>query len=325
MIKNPDDHLHVYMLNVGQGDTTIIISPKGKIIIIDAMKPKKVRNFLSQLNTDGNIEHLIVTHPHDDHYTACDTLASNYNIYQATFTPFWNEWGMGAPGYRNIIATLYTNGTNINFLSGYSRYYPEEVLIPDQNEEPVIDPAKPFLELLGPTNDMIRKLEEANVLECNHLSIMCRITWKNFQMIITGDAQMENWAFFDHERLLEEKCQVLQAAHHGSKNGTQWERIERLNPSTIIVSSCREGGDSIPDICGSSIFAKFNSENNKFACLTEDTGTIHLKVSSGGNRSLRMMGESREENVNFDNSTPLSENSNPTDWMVLLQKRMENL
>ncbi len=94
-------------------------------------------------------------------------------------------------------------------------------MTPPSGGDPIIDPDKPYLEFLGPTNNMIKTLEEAKEFNTNHLSIMTRLTWGNFGMIITGDAQMENWSFFDEERLLEGRCQVLRASHHGSKNGTQ--------------------------------------------------------------------------------------------------------
>jgi hypothetical protein len=44
-------------------------------------------------------------------------------------------------------------------------------------------------------------------------------------MVNSGDTQMESWSSFDQERMLEDKCQVPGAAHHGSANGIQWERI----------------------------------------------------------------------------------------------------
>ena len=144
-------------------------------------------------------------------------------------------------------------------------------------------------------------------------------------MIVTGDAQMENWAFFDEERLLEEKCQVLQASHHGSKNGTQWERIDRLGPSTIVVSSDPEGRDELPDLVGGAIFAKYDSFDGKFACITHDTGTVHLRVSSTGKRDFRMMGDKSTENIDLLNYTILDEISNPTNWLPLLESRVQHL
>jgi hypothetical protein len=233
---------------------------------------------------------------------------------------------MGPPTYRKLIDRLEEKGTDINFLSGYSRWYPEDIMkSPPSGGDPVIDPDKPFLELLGPTNDMVRLIEDASSFNTNHLSIMCRLTWRNFRMIITGDAQMENWAFFDEERLLEDKCQVLRASHHGSKNGTQWERIDRLDPSTIIVSSDPDGTHELPDLCGSAVFAEYDSYDSKFASLTSDTGTVYLRVSSGNERRFRMMGEPKDENVDLNNYSTLDELTNPTNWMTLLTSRVQNL
>ncbi len=326
----PDGFLHIYMLNVGQGDTTIIVSPGGSVTIIDAVKPAKIRALLDDLDNDGHIEHLIVTHPHSDHYSACNNLVSGnnnapaLNIDKATLAPFWHAFGMGPPTYGQFIDRLERKETDINFLSGYSRWYPDGVMMtPAQGLAPILDPDKVFLELLGPTNDLVRLLEDSKTFNTNHLSIMCRLTWRNFRMIITGDAQMENWAPFDEERLLEHKCQVLQASHHGSKNGTQWERIDRLNPSTIIVSSDPELSHELPDLVGSAIFSKFDSFNNKFACITSDTGTIHLQVSVNGDRTFEMMGDTRTSTV--FNPTPLNEVLNPTNWLPILQDRVDNL
>jgi len=340
MIENPDECLHVFVLNVGQGDTTIIVSPKGSVAIIDAMKATKIRNLLNQLGNDGNIEHLIVTHPHGDHFGGCNNLADADNveklkIKKATLAPFWHNFGMGPPTYRQLISRLEKQGTNINFLSGYSRWYPDDVMkTPEGEKYPVIDEDSPFLEFLGPTNDMVRKLEDAKVFATNHLSIMSRLTWKKFRMIIAGDAQMENWAFFDDERLLEEKCQVLRAAHHGSKNGTQWERIDRLDPKTIIISSKPESQHKLPDLVGSSIFTKYDGDDDRFATITRDSGSIHLKVSSvdalnassEGALKFRMLKDTDPDKAaNLSDSTELTEINNPTNWLSLLQSRMDDL
>ncbi|TFH15067.1 MBL fold metallo-hydrolase [Candidatus Bathyarchaeota archaeon] len=124
----PDGYLHIYMLNVGQGDTTLIVSPMGSVIIIDATRPEKVNDLLAKLGNDGSIEHLIVTHPHSDHYSAFNNLANKYTVYKATLAPFWHAFGMGPPTYQSLIARLESRGTDINFLSGYSRWYPDDVM-----------------------------------------------------------------------------------------------------------------------------------------------------------------------------------------------------
>jgi beta-lactamase superfamily II metal-dependent hydrolase len=144
-------------------------------------------------------------------------------------------------------------------------------------------------------------------------------------MIVTGDAQMENWAWFDHERMLESNCNVLRAAHHGSANGTQFERIERLGPEEIVVSSDPGSGHHLPDLSSTAIFIRYDTADGKMAMLTRATGTIHLTVNGAGTRTYERYGDAPGENVNLANAAPLDEASNPTDWAELLRLRVDEL
>jgi hypothetical protein len=234
---------------------------------------------------------------------------------------------MGPPTYRKLIGHLADQDTNVTFLSGYSRWYPDGAMTtPPASQDPEIDPDAPCLELLGPTNGLVRMLEDANVFNANHLTIMSRLTWRKFAMISTGDAQMENWAFFDHERLMESKCQILRAAHHGSPNGTQWERITRLGSSLVVVSSDPWSGHHLPDLSSTAIFAKFDSVVGQMAVITRDTGTIHLIVDASGKRTLERFDDIvPSSDVDLANSVALDELHNPTDWAALLNDRVANL
>ncbi len=323
MSATADGNLHVYMLSVGQADTSVIVSPKGTVIVIDATRPGKLRRLLSDIGLNGTIEHLIITHPHDDHFSGGNSLASNLKIEHATVAPFWHEFGMGPTTYRRLIGRLEAQNTNVTFLSGYSRWYLDNALMDDPaGGDPVIDPDAPYLELLGPTNGLVRLLEEANIFNANHLTVMTRLAWKEFRMVSAGDAQMENWSFFDQERLLEERCHVLRAAHHGSMNGTQWERIDRLNPIELIVSSDPDGRHHLPDIVGAANLAKFDSMDNRMAVMTRDAGTIHLTVTDTGERNFEYYGEDPADNVNLGAARPLDKHANPTDWFGLLNDRI---
>ncbi len=328
MIKNPDGNLHIYMLNVGQGDTTIIISPQGRIAVIDAKNPDKIIDLLEKLDWDKTIEHLIITHPHTDHFSGANRLAdpTKYTVEEATFAPFWHEFGMGPPTYRKLVNKLeQSKKTKMNFISGYSRFYPDPLLKKTGDQDPAIDPDAPYLELLGPTNGLICQLEDAKVFKTNHLSIMSRLTWKKFRMIISGDAQMENWGPFDNERLLEEKCSLLRAAHHGSSNGTQWERLDRLNPGMIVISSDPDHGHHLPDLASAAAFAKFDIEAGRFAVITRDSGTIHVEIRPDRSRQLSYFEDKVDENANLNNNHDLDEMSNPTIWVNLVQDRVNQL
>jgi len=327
MSATANGSLQVYMLNVGQADTTLIVSPGGMVMVIDARHPSKIMKLLDGLgNADKTVEHLIITHPHEDHFSGGNSLARNRTILEATVAPFWHEFGMGPSTYRQLMGRLLDQNTNVTFLSGYSRWYPDGPMTADpQGGDPIVDLDAPFLELLGPTNGLIGQLERDNVFNANHLSIMTRIAWRNFRMLITGDAQMENWAAFDSEGLLGDSCQVLRTAHHGSPNGTQFERIMHLKPSLAVVSSDPGGGHHLPDLGSTAIFIKHDSKADKMAVITRDTGSIHLEVDSAGNRTLTSFGETASQEIDLGAGVQLDGATNPTRWIDLLNQRVAEL
>jgi competence protein ComEC len=318
-----DSDLHAYMLSVGQADTTIIVSPQGNLTIIDAKQPEKILSLLRGLGCDGAIEHLVITHPHDDHFSGANRLVGELTVGEATLAPFWHSLGMGPPTYCALVGRFADKKTKVTFLSGYGRWYPDGLVDPaSAGPGATIDVALPFLELLGPTNGLVRQLEDSNVFTANHLSIMGRLTWGSFRMIVSADAQMENWAYFDQERMLEEKCQVLRAAHHGSRNGTQSERLERLTPSKVIISSDPASGHQLPDLCGAATFATYARDSSRVVAVTRDTGTVHLRVGKDGRQTLTMFGDEPTEAIDTSREKPLTAGSNPTDWQALLSTRV---
>ena len=322
-----DGNLHIYCLNVGQGDTTVVISPEGSITIIDAFRSSKLVNFLTDLNIDGNIEQLIVTHPHSDHFSAANRLSVDFNIDRAILSPYWHSGGMGPPSYRAMVNRLVNMRTNITFLSGYSRWMPDNIFEPVVgNADPVIDNSKMFFEFLGPTNSMIKNAESAGNYNVNHLTIITRLSFDNFRMIIAGDAQMENWQAFDSERLMEDSCQVLRTAHHGSSNGTQWERIDRLGPRYVIVSSDPNGTHRLPDLASTGVFTKFHHRNqSQSALMTNDTGTIHIKNNGSSRAQLVSFGDDSFTNIDLSDSRPITHSTHPTNWIQLLQTRINDI
>ena len=58
MIPNPDGNLHVYMLSVGQGDTTVIVSPEGRVLVIDGSAAGKVVWQVGGLNRPNDAQRL---------------------------------------------------------------------------------------------------------------------------------------------------------------------------------------------------------------------------------------------------------------------------
>src|SRR5688572_9467671 len=104
--------LDIYFVNVGQGDTTVIVSPDGRITVIDARYSGKLRRLLRDLNLPANgvIEHLVLTHAHSDHYSAASSLARDYRVDTATLSPYWTDTGGGSPTYVAAVNRLHQRG-----------------------------------------------------------------------------------------------------------------------------------------------------------------------------------------------------------------------
>jgi beta-lactamase superfamily II metal-dependent hydrolase len=323
-----EDNLNIFILNVGQGDTAIIVTPLGRVIIVDAMRPDKVIHLLRTIGLESSpvIDEIIVTHPHTDHFSAVSRLIREFEVNHVTLSPFWNRNGIGPPSYLGLLNAIERMSIPMDFVSGYSRIYPEGVTTTSSDATPEIDKDKIYLEILGPSNSLIGSLERTGKLDTNHLSIIVRLNWMRFSMIFAADAQMENWATFDNEGMLDRKCAVLKTAHHGSGNGTQWERLYRLNPRCVIISSDPDRRDHLPDLVGTAIFTKYEVQNqSKVVAITKDTGTIRIKVTKGRKERVTCFSGEVDSRVDIHNEYVLNWMNNPTDWRGCLQNSMNRL
>jgi competence protein ComEC len=304
-------NLEIYVLNVGQADTAIIKTPQDNIIVIDAVKPKKIKNVLGEISPNREISHLIVTHPHQDHYSAVSSLLVDFCVQRVILSPFWYE--PGTPLYHQIINRAHQQQIPIRFLSGYERIYPDGGTFPTYQG--------PYVELLGPPNDILDNLHESEALNPNHLSIIARLTYGEFSMVFAADAQMENWAHYDREGMLEKKCDVLKAAHHGSRRGNQWERLERLSPKLVIVSSDPDKRHKLPDLIGSVIFWEYDRGQYGRTALTRETGTIRIVVQDpeAGRYEAFSYREKAVDDVFPGAQAPLPQ----TDWLTIVRNKLD--
>ncbi len=330
----PSPTLRVYVLSVGQADTSVLVTPEGSVVVIDAVRPPKLVDLLGKLGAQPGdpIAMLVITHPHDDHYRGANRLLNDYHVEAVALAPFWCSKGLGSPTYRKLVNRIDADQIPVHFVSGYNRFYPDGALVPQGATDANWDEGKPYLELIGPSNSILDQLERSGDLDTNHLSVVARCTWKKFRMVIAGDAQMENWAHYDRERMLEESCKVLKTAHHGSANGTQWERIERLDARCLIVSSDPDGQHRLPDLVGCSIFARLEARNQnphetarRIVALTRHTGSILIDATDTGSFTTSRFGEAPDDTIDLGQSTPLTWDNNPTDWRQVLQQRIQEL
>ena len=79
--------MQVHVLDVGEGDSILIISPTGMSVLIDAGEASRARTVIDALNRYNvqKLDYFIATHPHTDHIGgAAEVIRANGSIYRAT-------------------------------------------------------------------------------------------------------------------------------------------------------------------------------------------------------------------------------------------------
>src|SRR3989344_6568995 len=77
-----DKKLHVVFCDVGQGDAIFVRTPNGSDILIDGGPDDSVLNCLGKHMPfwDRDLELVILTHPHSDHFTGLFSVLKTYKI-----------------------------------------------------------------------------------------------------------------------------------------------------------------------------------------------------------------------------------------------------
>lgn len=202
--------LSVHFLDVGQGDTALVICD-GEAMLIDG-GPVSASQFLYtylRKETDS-LSVMIATHPHDDHIGGL-AAALNAMPVDAIYSPVTN-W----------------NSRAWNSLSKYASAQGTSIVIPQEGDS--------FL--LGSAT--------VTILHCwpeawaeNDMSIVLRVDYGSTSFLFTGDAEEMSEYMMLTERV-PLKADVLKVAHHGSRYCSSPEFIEAVAPSWAVIS-CGEG------------------------------------------------------------------------------------
>ncbi len=206
--------LSVYFLDVGQGDSSLIIFGD-KTILIDAGEidmGDRVVNDLRELGVT-RIDLLVATHPHSDHIGGMQKVLDNFAIGQVLdsgipHTSVIYERFLEKIDKKNIPYKLAVQGDTID-----------------------LDPALRIVVLSPPA----RRYGD----DLNTNSIMLRISYGTINFLFTGDAGSEAETALSKSGYALD-AQILKVGHHGSMYSSSPAFIERVHPETAIISLGRD-------------------------------------------------------------------------------------
>lgn len=212
--------LKVRFLDIGQGDSFLIVSPSGNQILIDGGPDKKVLNKFGRYMPfyDKTIELVILSHPQADHLAGLVEVLKRYEVEKVLTvndeydSALFREW-------KKLI-----NDKNVEFISAKAGQ------VVDLGGGAYFLVLYPFKEFNG---------EVIDKKEINDLSVVGKLIYGDFSVLFTGDNEIKTEMDLLRSKLNLES-DILKVAHHGSRTSTHLEFLSKINPLWAVISDGRD-------------------------------------------------------------------------------------
>lgn len=222
----PGQYLHVYFLDVGQGDAILITTPGQQQILIDGGPGVTVLEELGEVIPFFNqtFDLVVLTHPHADHVDGLVEIVKRYEV-------------------RKLLITGVSN---------YNAHYQELLRLAREKEIPVeiaqadrdfYFPGGLFLDVLYPFENLVGQ-EMENV---NNSSIVMRALYGEHEIMLTGDAEHEV-----ERELLESdlalQAEVFKAGHHGSRTANSFDFVKAAGSEYGVIQCGKDNKFEHPHV-----------------------------------------------------------------------------
>ncbi|MDR5657956.1 MBL fold metallo-hydrolase [Serpentinicella sp. ANB-PHB4] len=206
------DVLSIHIIDVGQGDSILIVTPNQNTILIDAGEPNQgpnVVSYIKNLQID-TIDILIATHPHSDHIGGIPEVINNFEINDFYMT----EKSHTTEVFEDVLVSLAEYNLKIN---------------PPIINAPILVDDDLKLYFLGPLRNYGDDL--------NLWSIVCKVVYKNNTFLFAGDieslAEMDIINYYPPSFL---ESHFLKVAHHGSSTSSTSEFLDTVKVDIFAIS-----------------------------------------------------------------------------------------
>ncbi|RLC70622.1 MAG: DNA internalization-related competence protein ComEC/Rec2 [Chloroflexi bacterium] len=247
----PDGKLHVFFLNVGQGDAILVQTPSRHQILIDGGPDPKV--LLSQLGQrlpfwDHSLDLVILTHPEEDHLTGLPEVLRRYRVEKVLESGFPSD----SPTYQDWVRLIEQKG-----IKRLTAQQGQQIRLGEVRVE-VLHPAESLLH--GTSSDS------------SNNSVVLRLSHGKISFLLVGDLMREG-----EEALLRQQPElgstVLKVGHHGAAGSSSPEFLEAVSPQAAVISVGSNNPFGHPSL---EVMARLRERVGQNLFLTSRDGTVEF-------------------------------------------------
>lgn len=249
----PDGELAVHFIDVGQGDSELIVTSDGKAMLIDAGTSDSRSVLTEYLKSVGikRLDYFVLTHPHADHIGGAVAVLDQFDVTNVIMT----DASTTTSTYKKLLQKIDDVDCGVIFAEAGNKY----------------SLGNAEFTILGPISDYSDDL--------NNTSIVLRLTFGTTSFMFTGDAEKKA-----EKDMLSEfpesyfKADVLKLGHHGSSTSTSDEWFFAVSPKYAIIS-CGKNND-------------YGHPHQEIISLLQKQGTEYFRTDINGSTVITSDGES---------------------------------
>lgn len=268
--------MKIYTLNVGQGQFVVVVG-NSDAIVVDTSVPLQpahpivnVKAALADILSAKNLIGLMITGFDADHFNEV-----GLSIVLNKYRPDWIMYPRYFKGTKEASAGF----TAIKKFETSKEITKHSISLSDnQTRFWNALSSELYFEVFSPHKE--------DMDSSNNCSLVCKITEKSTgaTYLVTGDTENPRWNRIAQIFGGSVKCDVLDAPHHGSKNGITSEVIRLMKPNTVLISAGVGNKWGHPDAEALRIFKSVT--DRVYSTNYNDGQSILTEITKDGTRSV---------------------------------------